>query len=187
MTKLFLGAALSVAMLGTTAFAEDCQSGQCLEEGSQIGAFHVTKVAGAEEDGVEVGEKLCYRCRYGSRPMVMVFTRTTEGKLPEFVQKLDKAVESHQDAQLKGLVTLIGGESEQMKKSGEKFASAAKAKNIPVVVSDDANGPSSYKIPEDAEVAIVVANESQVVASHTYKADAIDIADVMKHVQEMLN
>ncbi len=77
------------------------------EAGRSIGAFYVTKVAGATEDGVAVGDELCYRCKYGSRPMVMVFTRKDSGKVAEFVGQLDKAVGKHKEDQLRGLVTVM--------------------------------------------------------------------------------
>ncbi len=188
MSRLFLGAALTVAMLSTSAIAADSATSECLQEGDSIGAFYVTKVAGAEDDGVEVGEELCYRCRYSSRPMVMVFTRSTEGKLPTLVKELDAAVKANEDHQLKGLVTLIGGEKGELKKQGEKFARVAGAKNVPVVVADEIkNGPASYQIADDSEVTIVVAKDSQVVATHIFKADAIDVPAVMKEVRSMLN
>ncbi len=73
MSRLFLGSVLSAALFCGLASAAD-KAEECLKQGDPIGAFYVTKVAGADEDGVPVGEELCYRCKYGSRPMVMVFT-----------------------------------------------------------------------------------------------------------------
>ena len=50
-----------------------------LQQGDSVGVFYVTKVAGATNDGVAPGEQLCYRCRYGSSPIIMVFARRTGG------------------------------------------------------------------------------------------------------------
>ena len=38
------------------------------QTGDSIGAFNVTKLCGAEDDGVEAGKTLCYRCKNGKRP-----------------------------------------------------------------------------------------------------------------------
>lgn len=41
------------------AVAAELKSG--LQEGDFVGAFDVVKCAGAEEDGVKLGQQLCYR------------------------------------------------------------------------------------------------------------------------------
>lgn len=188
MSRLFLGATLAVAMMTSSFAADSATKEACLQSGDSIGAFYVTKVAGADEDGVEVGENLCYRCRYGSRPMVMVFTRKTDGQMPKLVKELNAAVKANESEKLQGLVTLIGDDADELKKEGVKFAKSAGADSVPVVVAKDTKmGPSSYKIGESDDVTIVVASDSQVVATHTFEADSIDIAAVMKEVKEMLN
>lgn len=94
-----LGLATACAfLLSTAAIAEEVKSG--LGEGEMIGAFTVTKCAGAEDDQVAVGETLCYRCKNGSRPQVIVFTRSTDEKLVKLVQQLDEQLQKHEDAQL---------------------------------------------------------------------------------------
>ncbi|OYP35936.1 hypothetical protein [Rhodopirellula sp. MGV] len=165
------------------------ESDTCLKSGDSIGAFYVVKVAGAEDDQVEKGEKLCYRCRYGQRPMVMVFARETEGNVGKLVQEIDAAVAANEEAQLKGLVTMLGKDESKLKSSANKFASKTGAKNIPFVVATDHEaGPSSYKIAEDAAVTVVVAANSEVVASHSFKtADQVDVAAIMGEVKKALN
>jgi hypothetical protein len=53
-----LGLAAAWAACVTTASAEELKSG--LQVGDFVGAFDVEKCAGIE-DGVKVGQKLCYR------------------------------------------------------------------------------------------------------------------------------
>lgn len=180
---------LCAAVVASLAFASSSQAAdsECLGEGDPIGAFYVTKVAGADSDGVEKGQELCYRCRYGSRPMVMVFARKNSDKLNELVGQLNQAVGSHSDAQLKGFVTLMGQDAGSLKKAAEKIASSAKVDNVPVVIAKDLkSGPQNYKLDPSAEVTIVVANNSRVVANHMFSADEIDVAAVMKSVESSL-
>lgn len=178
--------ALACCLTGITcgdACAEDS-----LKEGDSIGVFYVTKVAGAEDDGVEPGEELCYRCRYGSRPMVMVFARDTGGKLSDLVQQLDAAVAKNEDSKFKGLITLIGEDAANLKEDASKIAAMAEVKYVPVVVSKETNtGPLNYKLSADAAVTIVVARDSQVVNTHVFDADKIDIAAVMSEVKQILH
>ncbi|TWU34449.1 hypothetical protein [Novipirellula artificiosorum] len=191
MSRLFYGSMLAFAMIATPALADESAAtcdDSCLKAGDSIGAFYVTKVAGAEDDGVEQGQELCYRCRYGSRPMVMVFARDTGGKMPELLKQLDSAVSKNEDAKLKGLVTLLGDDAEALKANAEKLAATTSAKHVPLVVAKDSKtGPANYKISPEAVITVVVANDSQIISTKTFAANEIDIAGIMKDVQGMLN
>ncbi len=187
MSRLFLGSVLSAALLCGLVSAADKDS-ECLKQGDPIGAFFVTKVAGAEDDGVEVGDELCYRCKYGQRPMVMVFARKESDKLAQFVGQLDKAVAKHKSEQLRGLVTVLGADQSDLKNQATKIAKDAQVANIPVVVAADTeNGPENYRLDPASDVTVIVANEGQVVAAHSFSADSVDATAVMKEVEEMLN
>lgn len=184
MSRLFLGTALTLALVTSYAQAADSES---LKQGDPLGAFYVTKVAGAENDGVEKGQELCYRCRYGSRPMAIIFARDTSGEVADLAKQLDSAVAAHEDAQLKSFVTLLGDDASSLKKKASEFAKSAGLKNMPVVVAKDAqSGPGNYKLSADAPVTVVVATDSQVVATHTFEADSIDTEAVMSDVKKML-
>ncbi len=187
MSRLFLGSVLTAALVASVAVAADTAT-VGLKQGDSIGAFYVTKVAGAPEDGVKSGQELCYRCKYGQRPMVMVFTRKAGDKVTQLVSQLDKAVAENTDAQLKGFVTVMGSDQSSLKESAKQIAEGSKSKMVPVAVAADSeNGPANYRLDPNAEVTIVIANESQVVATHSFAADSVDVAAVMKEVKQMLN
>lgn len=59
--RVFAGFGLAAAFLAGAAAvgAADLESG--LKVGDLVGAFDVVKCAGAADDGVEVGDNLCYR------------------------------------------------------------------------------------------------------------------------------
>jgi hypothetical protein len=163
-------------------------AGQRLRRGDSIGVFYVTKVAGAKDDGVEVGQDLCYRCRYGSSPMVIVFVRDTGGRVPELVRQLDHAVDMHEESSFKSLVTLIGEDAAQLKEAACRIAELADVKRVPIVVAKETQtGPLNYKLPDESAVTVVIAKDSQVVATHVFSADSIDVAAVMNDVRQMLN
>ncbi|WP_164102361.1 hypothetical protein [Candidatus Laterigemmans baculatus] len=179
-----LAGLLTIAAVSAGA-AEKAADG--LKKGDPIGAFYVTKVAGAADDGVEKGQQLCYRCKYGSRPMVMVFARETGGKVNELVTQLDQAVEQNKDAQLRGFLTLIGDKKENLTKHAEKVATTTKSKNFPIVVAEDTeNGPNSYQLDPKAEVTVVIASDGEVISRHSSKAAELDVAAVMNEVKTML-
>ncbi|MEM0925428.1 MAG: hypothetical protein AAGJ83_05270 [Planctomycetota bacterium] len=188
MLRLMMSFALAGLLLAPAVSAADPGS-DCLQSGDGIAPFTVTKIAGAEGDGVDAGKELCYRCRYGQSPMVMVFTRSTDGKLGKLVKAIDSAVQENESEKLKGLVTFLGEDRDRVENAASKFAKKSGAKNIPFVVASDLeSGPSRYKISEDAAVTVVVANESKVVAAHQFtKASDINVAAVVGAVTEMLN
>ena len=187
MARMAFATALAGMMLVVGFAGAEDKADQCLKAGDAIGPFYVTKVTGPE-DGVEIGKTLCYRCRYGARPMVMVFARETGGKVAELTKQLDQAVAKHEDAQLRSFVTLIGGETESLTKEAEKFSKTAEAKNVPVTVAEDnENGPSAYKIDPKAEVTVVLAKDGKVTGQHTFAADSVDVAAVMKEITTLLN
>ena len=163
------------------------QKPSALRQGDSVGVFYVTKVAGAEDDGVQPGEQLCYRCRYGSSPMVMVFARRTGGRVTELVRRIDRAVFSNRKRRLKGLVTMLGDSTPAVKAAAGEVAAAAKVEHVPVVVAKEVKtGPLNYKLPADAEVTVVVAKDSQVVKTHTFTSEKVDIAAVMSEVERIL-
>ncbi|MFG0262354.1 MAG: hypothetical protein ACF788_08185 [Novipirellula sp. JB048] len=187
-----LGMAL-VLVSATTAMADKpAQKGAIksgLQPGQSVGAFYVTKLAGAEEDGVAEGKNLCYRCRNGSKPQVMVFTRSTDPKVTELVSKLDAAIAKNADSKLTVFVNVLNEDKEDASKIAKQFASTTKAKNIPFVVpNENANGPDNYGINPKADVTIVMANEGNVKANYAVDdAKQLDIDAVIENIGKIVD
>ncbi len=186
--KLFVCFAMAVAALSSSfASAEELKSG--LAVGKDINPFYVTKTAGAEDDGVEQGKNLCYRCKNGSRPQVMVFTRSTDDKVVALVQKLDEQLKKSEEAQLRAFVNMLGESKDAAAASVKKLAVASKAKNVPFVVPNEfENGPEDYGINAKAELTIIIANDSKVVANYAVaSAKDLNVDSVIGAVTKMLN
>lgn len=175
MKKWTLGLVAVALSFGGAAFAEEVKSG--LETGAGIGPFYVTKIGGAEGDGVEVGKDLCYRCKYGPRPQVMVFTRTTGGEVVNLAKELNSAVARNEAAQLSAFVNVLNADKAAAEKSAKELA-AGSAK-VPVVVpTENENGPANYGLNPDAEVTVIVAKGGKVVAGHGYAKGKFDSSAV---------
>ncbi|MEO8271180.1 MAG: hypothetical protein ABI557_15770, partial [Aureliella sp.] len=157
--------------------------------GKDIAPFYVTKTAGAEEDGVACGKNLCYRCKNGSRPQVMVFTRSSDDKVVALVKKLDEQLTAHEDAQLRAFVNMLGDSKDAAADSVKKLAVATKAKNVPFVVPNEfENGPEDYGISPKADITIIIANDDKVVSNYSVaSAKDLDVDSVIKDVKKMLN
>lgn len=173
-----LMAAVAVSFGASFAQAEELKSG--LAPGASIGPFQVVKVAGAENDGIaSVGDQLCYRCQYRSRPQVMVFTRSTSEAVAKLTSELNAAVTKNADKELAAFVNVINADKAAAEKSAKDLASHAKTDKIPVVVPvENENGPANYGVNPDAEVTVIVASKGKVVASQGFAAGKFDAAAV---------
>lgn len=186
--KQLVSLALAAAVICPSfAMAEELKSG--LEKGKGVGPFYVTKTAGAEDDGVAEGQNLCYRCKNGARPQVMVFTRSTDEKVVALVKKLDEQLKKNEEAQLRAFVSMLGDSKDAAADQVKKLATASNAKLVPFVVPNEfENGPEDYGINAKAEVTIILANESKVVANHAVaSAKELDLDAVIGDVKKMLN
>jgi hypothetical protein len=160
-----VAAAAVFAMFSGVSQAEELKSG--LEPGKFVGAFDVTKISGAAEDGVEDGKTLCYRCKNGGRPQIMVFTRSTDAKVVAFVKGLDAALEKNADKELRAFVNVLGDSQDTATAAAKKVAEASEAKLVPFVVPvENENGPEDYGINAKADVTVIYAVGGKVVANY---------------------
>lgn len=180
-------AAFAVSFSAAFVSAAEVKSG--LGAGEGIPAFIVTKVGGATADGVEVGKELCYRCKYGARPQVMIFTRSTGDAVAKLTAELNTAVANNSEKQLSVFVNVMDADKAKAESGAKKLADAGSDK-VPVVVPvENENGPANYGINPDAEVTILIANKMKVVSSKGFaKGDfnAEAVAGVLKEVKAAL-
>jgi hypothetical protein len=135
--------------------------------GESVGAFLVTKVTGNPDDGVADGKTLCYRCRLGSKPVVMVFARSADETFAKFLKKLEEELEEHADEQLMAFVNMIGTDAESLKKEAADFAAKHGIGRIAFVVPEEVeNGPEDFKIAPDADLTVVCYKGGTVKANH---------------------
>lgn len=188
MKQFALLSALAVFALTTQVSAEDIKSG--LEPGKFVGAFYVTKCAGAEEDGVEVGKNLCYRCKNGGRPQVMVFARDVKDKnVVKLIQELDKAIAENTEKDLRAFVNVLGTDKEELSSTAKEVAKETKVKNVPFVVPNEfENGPDNYGLNAKAGVTIILAKGGKVEANHAVEtAKDLKVEDVLADVKKLVN
>jgi hypothetical protein len=137
--------------------------------GERVGAFEVTKVTGNPDDSVKDGQHLCYRCRTGHKPVVMIFARSADEQLAKLLKKIEHEVEEHADDKLMSFVNMIGSDAESLKKAAADFVAKHGIKRIAFVVPDDVqHGPPDFKIAPDADVTVVCYKGGEVTANHAF-------------------
>ena len=160
-------ACLAVVLSASLASA-DLVSGP--QPGERVGAFTVTKVAGNANDGVAEGKSLCYRCKMGNRPVVMIFARTADESLAELIDELEEELKEHEADKLTGFVNMIGSDAESLKVAAAKFVKDNGIERVAFVVPEDAqNGPDNLKIAPEADLTVVCYKGGKVMASHAFK------------------
>jgi hypothetical protein len=153
----------------------------------------------------------CLVCEFGLKPTVMVFARDhPEGKdtaVVDLLQKLDQAVEAHQDSYLHAFVVFLSPDartsvtSPQPEEPGNLVSQAAaweallarltpradKLKNV-VVAAYPAEGPPGYQVAKDADVTVILYQGHKVLANYAFAPGQFNdgaVAEVMKAVDNM--
>jgi len=157
---------LAVLLFTSATRAEELRSGP--QPGDTLGAYEVTKVAGAPDDGVPVGQQLCYRCKMGNRPVVMVFSRKPDRALARLVKRLDTVVAQNKDEHnMASFVSLIGDKPDELAAASKQIIADTKVENVAFVVpKDQPNGPETYNINPQVETTVLIYVKGKVVANH---------------------
>jgi hypothetical protein len=180
-----LSVAIALVFCASFATAEDAKSG--LPVGASIGAFDVVKVGGAVDDGVGVGTQLCYRCKNGARPQVMVFARKSDATLASLVKGLDEAVSKNSEKQLKAFVNILGADKDKAEATAKALATETKSANVPLVVPVEfENGPDNYGISPSAEVTVLLCVGGKVKANQSGALSKETVDAVLKAVSALV-
>ncbi len=179
--RLVLTLTAGLTMVGLlaagSARAADLKSGP--QVGDLVREFQVVKAAGAPNDGVSDGDQLCYRCKLGNRPAVMVFARKSDASLAKLVKELDAVVAKNEEKKMASFVSLLGDKPDDLKAEAKELIKATKAEHVAVVVPlDNANGPDDYKISPNADITVLIYREGKVEANHALAAGQLDDSQI---------
>lgn len=158
--SIFASVGLILVISGANATAKEGESGPRV--GASLSPFEVTKCGGGE-DGIEVGETLCYRSRNGIRPQVIIFARV--GDKLENVSDLAKQLDEWAAAEKnhRAFVAVLGDSVDSAKEAATKLAESLELKTIPVVVPNEIkNGPETYELASDQQVTALIVKRGRV-------------------------
>lgn len=181
-----------------------CGAGLCLF------AFSLTLVFGGEPDmqllsGRAVGERVpqffvravtgplmnksvCYVCRNGDRPVVMVFLRDLVSGTPEFLKQLDRCVDQHRAVGLRGFCVLL---SENQRSATSQLQTLAfdNQLSLPLTIaSSQLEAPASQNLHPEAAVTVVLYQDQTVLATHAFRETELTserIAELMTGIKDM--
>jgi hypothetical protein len=133
--------------------------------------------------GPSAGKSLCYRCQYGKRPVVNVFTRTVNEQLAKTLKELDAVVAKNEDKKMAAFVTVLAEDAEKIVPQLEKIAKEQGIKNIPLTIFEGESGPPDYKISKDAEVTVLMWNNQSVKTNIALAPGKLDEAASKKIIE----
>ena len=179
MKKLFAVVAMLAACVAVQ--AED----QGLAVGEGVAPFYVTDVTGPK-----AGEKLCYRCLYGSKPTVSVFARKMTPEVAALTKGIDGVVAANASKKMAAFVVLMTDKPEESEAALKTVAKDQGIKHTPLTTFDGVAGPEEYKLAADSEVTVVMWVGGKVAASKSYKAGELTtdaVAASVKDTAKILN
>ena len=167
--KKFAGlvAVLSVAMLSTAFAADEVKSG--LPVGEFVPAFNVRDVTGPN-----VGKTLCYRCAYGARPVVTIFTRDMNANVNDLVKQIDDKVGANKDEKMAAFVVVLSDDPDAVEPKLKSLAKDSKILNTPLTIIENPAGPPEYKLSKDAEVTVMMWVGSEVKVNQSFAKGKLD-------------
>lgn len=172
--------AIALAFIASAGVAGAAELKSGLQVGDYPDAFHVTDVTGPS-----AGEPLCYRCRYGARPVVSIFARKMDDNVKKLIKQIDQVVgKHHEEDRMAAFVVLLSDEPQQHEKTLATVAKESKLKHTPLTTYKTAAGPRKYKIHEDAAVTVMMWVENDVKSNHTFAAGKLNDAAIKKVVAD---
>lgn len=172
-------AVLAVCLLaaGAAYAADQVKSG--LPVGELVPAFNVRDITGPSK-----GKTLCYRCQYGARPVVTVFTRELNDTVKDLVKQVDEKVSANKDKKMAAFVVVLTEDPDTVEPKIEALAKDAKISSTPLTIVEGAAGPPEYKLSKEAEVTVMMWVEGEVKVNQAFAKGKLDKKAVEKLVSE---
>ena len=150
-----------------------------LKSGPMVGD-HVASFYTRAVTGPLMNKSVCYVCRNGQRPVVMILLRRVDAELKPLMKSLDKLVDGNRAVGLRGFGVLIDNNSVQATSAVQTFAFNNMI-SIPLTISGEAVAAASgQKIHRDAAITIVLYRKRKVVATFSFRSGELKAADVQR-------
>jgi hypothetical protein len=163
MRMIFASGLLVAAALSSVAESADIRSGLVI--GSYPKAYNVTDVTGpASGNGL-----LCYRCRYGSQPVVNIFAHKMDENVVKLIKQIDDVVGKNRDNKMAAFVVLLSDKPEAEEGTLKEIAKLNELQHTPLTTYGDSEGPGSYRLSKDAEVTVMMWVDEEVKVNHALK------------------
>jgi hypothetical protein len=161
--------------------ATSLQSG--LKVGEKVPTFYVRAITGPLKN-----KSVCYVCRNGDRPVVMLFVRQITPGLKTLLKKIDDEVDGHRASGLRSFAVFIAGDGQELLPQVQTLAFDEKL-NLPLTIAAaPSDGSAGRSIHPDAAVTIILYRDQIVTANFAYRAEELraeQTAAVLKSIRAL--
>ncbi len=173
--------ALAVLAFGGSAVAADLESGRGV--GDPIPEFYTRVVTGPL-----MNKSVCYVCRNGTRPVVMVFVRDTSAPVQRLLRNVDILVDRHRGDGLRSFGVYLSAVPSQRDVSRvQTFAFEGRVKMPLVVAPEEVASAGQQNVHSEAAVTVVCYRNRRCEHRMALRADELDVEHlrpVLKRVLE---
>lgn len=125
--------------------------------------------------GPLMNKSVCYVCRNGDRPVVMVLLRKTGPQVERLLQNIDRLVDRYRGEGLRSFGVLLSDDPLDDAPAVQTFAFNGDI-DLPLSVAGRAVGTAGcQRIHEEAAVTVVLYREQKVVANHAFRDGRLDV------------
>ncbi|MBW3539554.1 MAG: hypothetical protein KY476_04730 [Planctomycetes bacterium] len=166
------GAPADAAAAGTEADPEHSTtiaSGRA--PGDYVPTFYVRAVTGPLRN-----KSVCYVCRHGDRPVVMILLRQVGPELKSLFRNVDRLVERNRASGLKSFGVLLSDEGFPATGRVQTFAFENRIATPLCVAGEAVASPTCQNVHSDAAVTIVLYRDRRVIATHSLRPDELAVA-----------
>jgi hypothetical protein len=144
------------------------QSG--LKVGEKVPTFYVRAVTGPLKN-----KSVCYVCRNGDRPVVMIFVRQITPELKRLLKGIDDEVDRHRAAGLRSFAVFLAGENDELLPRVQTLAFDEKI-NLPLTIAAaPSDGSAGRTIHPDAAVTVVLYRDQTVTANFALRSAEFNV------------
>lgn len=158
------------------------QSGRAI--GERVPQFYVRAVTGPL-----MNRSVCYVCRNGDRPVVMVFLREVVPGTAELLKEIDRCVDAHRADGLKGFCVLL---SEDSRAATSRLQTLAFDNTLALPLtwtSSQIETGANQNLHAEAAVTVVLYRDQHVVSATAWRKDELTrpaINKVLADMQQLL-
>jgi hypothetical protein len=154
-----------------------------LQVGEKVPTFYVRAITGPLQS-----KSVCYVCRNGDRPVVMVLVRDVTPELKALLKGIDELVDAHRAEGLRSFGVFIARDSKALLPAVQTLAFEEKL-NLPLTISAaSVEGATGQNLHPDAVVTVVLYRDQKVTANFTFSAGKLtgeEIARVLDAVRRL--
>ncbi|MDA0282763.1 MAG: hypothetical protein O3B86_05360 [Planctomycetota bacterium] len=166
-----------------TAPAGPIQSGPQI--GSTIQQFFVRAVTGPHRN-----RSVCYVCRYGSRPVVLVFIQKTDPEIATLLKAIDAIVDENRVTGLRSFGVLVTDESAQAVPVLQTMAFDEQIRMPLTAATTAVAGPGCHNLHPSAATTVVLYRNQQSIRNFAFAKGEINkgsLAPLLKNIETLID